>query len=151
MDGEAFTRVFINDSEHTECTPVMGAVGDKVIRPDMTFVLWPEPNTRAVIKPKPAALWLLLRDFKPFTSPYTLNSFKVDRPTFSPKQSRYPAVAIATIFGCQTDNACCQSRFIISDDLRLSLCGAMLAEGLTRTALGASKRRTYMINGQSAT
>ena len=98
MDGETFSCVFINDSEHAEGSTIMGTVGDKVIRPHMAFVLWPEPNTRTVIKPKPAPLWLLLRDFEPFTSPYTLNSFEVDRPTFSPKQSRYPAVAIAPIF-----------------------------------------------------
>jgi len=98
MDGEAFTRVFINDSEHTECTPVMGAIRHKVIRPDMTFVLWPEPNTRAVIKPKPATLWLLLWDFKPFTPPYPFNPFEVDGPAVSAKQSCYPAITIAPIF-----------------------------------------------------
>jgi len=151
MDGEAFTRVFINDSEHTECTTVMGTVGDKVIRPDMAFVLWLEPGAGAIIKPKPAVLGLLLRDFEPFTSPYAFNAFEVDRPTFSPEQCCNPAIAITAIFRSQTDNIGCQRRFIISDDFRLSLRGAMLAEGLTRTALGTPKRRTYMINGQSAT
>ena len=98
MDGKAFTRILINDSQHAERTTVVSAVGYKIIRPDMTLMLRSTSDAGAVIKPKSTALRLFLWNFKPFTSPDTFNPFEVDRPAFSPKQSRYPAVAIATIF-----------------------------------------------------
>ena len=63
MDCQAFSRVLIYDGEHAEGAAVMGTVSDKIIRPDMAFVLRPQPYAGSVIEPKPTALRLLLRDF----------------------------------------------------------------------------------------
>ena len=62
-DGEAFASELINDAQHAEDLPIMGAILDKVIRPDMTFVRRPEPHARSIIQPQSPALGLLLRDF----------------------------------------------------------------------------------------
>ena len=77
MDGKTFARILINHCQHTEGAPIMSTVGDKVIGPDMTFMLRSPPDAGAVIKPKPTALWLFLWDFKPFTPPDAFNPFEV--------------------------------------------------------------------------
>ncbi len=51
MDSETFPCVLINDSEHTKGSTIMGAVGDKVIGPDMTLMLRSMSDAEAVIKP----------------------------------------------------------------------------------------------------
>ena len=51
MDGKAFTRILINDSQHAECTTVVSALSYKIIRPDMTLMLRSQPDAGAVIKP----------------------------------------------------------------------------------------------------
>jgi len=51
MDCQAFPRILIYDGEHAEGAAIMGAVSDKVIRPDMALMLRTEPHARAIIKP----------------------------------------------------------------------------------------------------
>ena len=47
MNGETLTRILVDYTEHAENFTIMRPVLNKVIRPDMTFVLWPEPDARA--------------------------------------------------------------------------------------------------------
>lgn len=148
MDGEALSRVFINDGEHAEGPPVMCSVSDEVVGPYMTFMLRSQPHTGTVVKPEPAALWLPLWDFKPFAPPDPFHSLNVDSPSVATEQSRNPAVAISTILLRQADNSGCQMRFIEGHNLRLTLCGTVLAENMTRTALGYAEHIAYMVNGQ---
>ena len=82
----------------------MGAALYEVIGPHMVRALWPEPDTRSVIEPKPAALWLFVWDFQPFTPPDALNPFIIHRPTRLPQQSGDPAIAVATVLSGQLDD-----------------------------------------------
>lgn len=123
----------------------------RVSRPAKKRRLWPETNAGAVIKPEPAAFGLLLWDFKPLAPPDPFNPLEVHIPTITPKQSRNPAIAITTVFRSKANDISRQSDFVIPNNLWFSLCGTVLAKNIARTALGTSKRRTNMINGQSAT
>jgi hypothetical protein len=85
MDGEALSRVLINDSEHAESPPIVRPVSHEVIGPNMPLVLRPQPHAGSVVKPEPSTLGLLLWDFKPLASPYPFNPFEVYVPAFAPK------------------------------------------------------------------
>ncbi len=50
-DGEAFAGELIDYAQHTEHLAGMRTVLNEVIRPDMAFVHWPQPDTGAVIQP----------------------------------------------------------------------------------------------------
>ena len=83
----------------------------------MVRALWPEPNARSVIEPKPAALWLFLWNFQPFAPPDTLDPLVVHRPARAAQQRRDPAVTVATVLPSQLDDVGCQS-ILISAALR---------------------------------
>src|SRR5215210_1342013 len=54
-DGQALAGELVDDVEHAELAPVMGAILDKVIGPDMVGILWPQPDAGSVSKPEPSA------------------------------------------------------------------------------------------------
>ena len=64
-DRQALARVLVDDVEHPELPPVMGAVLDEVVGPDVVRMLGPQPDAGAVRQPEPAALGLLLGTFSP--------------------------------------------------------------------------------------
>ena len=103
-DGEALTRALVDDAEHAEDLPIMRAVLNEVIRPDMAFVLWPEPDARSIIKPEPSSFWLLHWNLKPFTSPNAVHALLIHMPTVCAEQRGDTAIAISPEPGCQFDN-----------------------------------------------
>ena len=81
---QAPTRELIDHGQHAEGTTVLGAVLDKVIRPDMarTLSLW--LNAGTVIQPQPAAFGSFLRHFKAFSPPDPIDPLQVHPPWPAP-------------------------------------------------------------------
>ena len=111
----------------------------------------PEPDTRAVIKPKPAALWLFVRDFQPFTSPDAFDAFVVYAPARLTQQGRDPAVAVTTVLPSQLDDISGEPSFIGTALRNLPLGRAVLAKRATGAALTHAKGLPHAINTQATT
>ena len=82
----------------------MRSVFNKIIRPDMIYMLWPKPNAGTVIEPKPLTFWLLTWDFKPLSTPDPLNPLRVHNPPSLAQKSRDAAIAITAILGRQLND-----------------------------------------------
>ncbi len=50
-DGYALVRELVDDIEHPVLPPLMGAVFDEVVRPDMVATLRAEADARSVVEP----------------------------------------------------------------------------------------------------
>ncbi len=57
-DREAFMREIADDVEHPVFLSLVGAILDKVVRPDMVRVFRPKPDARTIGKPEPTLLRL---------------------------------------------------------------------------------------------
>ena len=57
-DGQAFVGELVDDVEHPEPPPVVGALLDEVIGPHMIAMHWPQPDARAVRQPQSPAFGL---------------------------------------------------------------------------------------------
>ena len=64
-DGQTLAGELIDDVEHADPAPIMGAVLNKVVGPDVIAVLGPQPDTGAVVQPEPTALRLRPGTFSP--------------------------------------------------------------------------------------
>jgi hypothetical protein len=51
-DHQSFPRKFVNNVQHPDLPPVMCAVLDKIIGPDVIWTLRPQPDARTFIQPK---------------------------------------------------------------------------------------------------
>ncbi len=51
QDSQAFPGVFIDDVQYLEGSTISRAIYHEIIAPDMVLILWPEPDTGAVIEP----------------------------------------------------------------------------------------------------
>jgi hypothetical protein len=67
----------VEQVEHPILASIVGAVLDKVVGPNMSAVLRPEPNARSVGQPEPAALRLLMGNLQPLALPDTLDPLVV--------------------------------------------------------------------------
>ena len=112
MDGQALPGELVDDVEHAEGLAVMRAVHDKVVRPYVVPVRRPQPDTRTVIEPEPAPLWLLLGNLEPFTPPDALDTLQADPPPILLKQPVDAPVAITAEPGSQVDDRPCQDILI---------------------------------------
>ena len=135
-DGQALRRELVDDVEHAELTPVMGAILDEVVRPDMAGILRPQPDAGSVIEPEPSSLRLLLWHFQPLPPPDPLDPLRVHQPAGVSQQGCDAPVAIAAILGSQCDDVGGQRRFIFRLLEDLALCGAMLAQNPAGQPLG---------------
>jgi len=115
----------------------------------MVRALWPEPNTRSVIEPKPAALWLFVWDFQPFTPPDALNPFIIHRPTRLPQQSGDPAIAVATVLSGQLDDIGSKPILIFTASRNFALCRAVLTECAASSALTYAKGLPHTIDTEA--
>jgi hypothetical protein len=77
-NGQAFARELVDDIEHAELAPVMGAVLDEVVTPDVVGILRPQPDARAIVEPEPPFLGLLLRHFQPLPPPDRLDPLRYE-------------------------------------------------------------------------
>ena len=57
-DGKALMGELVDDVEHAEPAPIVSAVLEEVVGPDMIAVLGPEADAGAVVQPEATALGL---------------------------------------------------------------------------------------------
>jgi hypothetical protein len=83
LKGQTFPGIFIHDDKETERSPIGGAEGDKVIRPDLVTGRGPKADTRAISQPEASAFRLLLRDLQPLLPPDAFHTFMINAPAIS--------------------------------------------------------------------
>ena len=135
LDRAAFARVFIDDREHSKHPPVVGAVLDEVLRPDMGSLLGPQADTGPVIEQQSPPSWLLPGHFQARLPPKPLNSLVVDVPTSPSKQGRDPAVAVTAEPRCELDDPANELRLIVRCLELATLCRSSLLEHTTGSSL----------------
>ena len=150
-DGQALVGELVDDVEHADLAPIVGAVLDKVVGPDVVAVLGPEPDAGAVGQPEAAALRLPGGNLQPLASPDPLDPLVVDEPSSPAQQLGDLAIAIAAILASQLDGVGRQPLFVFTALRDLTLRRAMLAERRTGAALGDGQPPSNMLDAGAAT
>ena len=65
MRIQAFPRELVDDVQHAIFPPIVSAIFDEVVRPNMVWILWPQPDARSVIEPESSSLRLLIWNPQP--------------------------------------------------------------------------------------
>src|SRR5262249_8488733 len=131
--------------------PVMGAVLDEVIGPDMIALLRAQPNARSVGQPESAAVGLLRWDLQPLASPDALDPLVVDYPARLPQQFGDLAIAVAAVLPGKLDNIGGETPLVVTTARDLALRRAMLPERRTGATLGNVQLRSHLLNAGTAT
>jgi hypothetical protein len=126
-DGQTFAGKLINQGHEPDTATIMGLGFDKVAAPDVIAMPGPKPDARAVVQPKPASWPMFSGYFEPLTAPDPLHAITTDPPASLDQQGGDPAIAIASVLRSQSDNRSRQRILIRSDDCRVSLRSAWLA------------------------
>lgn len=104
-DRQAFMRELVDDVEHAILSPVMGAVLDKVVGPDMVGPLGAKADAGSVREPEPTSFGLSGWNLQPLASPDPLDPLVVDHPACCRAQQRGDlAIAVAAITADQFDD-----------------------------------------------
>lgn len=107
--------MLVDQREHTNRSPVAGAIGDEVVAPDVILLGWAQPHARSVGEPQSLPFRLLLRDFQPLLTPETLHALVIDRPSLAPQERRHPAVAVAAVLAREFHDPLEQARLVARD------------------------------------
>ena len=150
-DGQALVGELVDDVEQANFAPVMGALLEKVVGPDVVGALGPQPDARSVGQPQPAALGLPGGDLQPLASPDPLDPFVVDQPAGSAQQFGDLAIAVAAVLPGQLGNVVRQPGFVVTAPRNLALRRAMLVERRAGTTLGNRQRASNMLYAGAAT
>ena len=126
----------VDDIEQTDLAPVMGALLEKVVGPDVVGAFRPQPSARSVGQPQAAALGLPGGDLQPLASPDPLDPLVVHQPTGPAQQLGNFAIAVAAILPGQLDDVGGEPCFIVAALRKLALRRAMLAKSGTSAPLG---------------
>jgi hypothetical protein len=129
----------------------MAAVLDEVVGPDVIAVLWPQPNTRSVGQPQPAALGLFIGHLQPLALPDALDPLVIDRPARLAQQRSDLAIAVATVLPGKLDNIGRKTLLVVTAPRDLALCRAVLPERRTGATLGDVQLRSNLLNAGAAT
>jgi hypothetical protein len=141
----------VDDIEQADFAPVMGALLEEVIGPDVIGAFRPQPDARSAGQPQAAAFGLPGRNLQPLASPDPLDPLVIDQPTSPAQQFGNLAIAVATVLPGQLDNVGAEPCFIVSAVRKLALRRAMLAKGGTGTPLGNRQRLANMLDADTAT
>ena len=150
-DGQTLAGELIDDVEHADPAPIMGAVLNKVVGPDVIAVFGSQPDAGAVVQPEPPALRLPGRNLQPLAPPDPLDPLVVDQPAAPAQQLGDLAIAVAAILPGQLDDVGCQPLFVLTALRDLALLRAMLAERCTGAALGDGQLASNMLDAGAAT
>ena len=94
-------------------SPVMGAVLEEVIGPDVVAVLRPQPDAGSVRQPEPPAFGLFAGNLEPLTPPDALDPLVVDQPAGPAQQRCDLAIAVAAVLPGQRDDIGGQPLFVV--------------------------------------
>src|SRR4029079_13458127 len=111
----------MDELEHAVMFPVLVAIRDEVVGPDMVRVFRPQPDARSIIEPEPASLGLLLRNLEPLPPPDPLDALVVHHPPGVPQHGCDPSIAITAVLGGERDDVGGQSCLIIPHRWNLAL------------------------------
>ncbi len=80
VDGQAPSRVLVDHDEHANGSPVVSAICDEIVRPDVVGELGTAADARAVGEPQTASFRLFLWDLEPLLPPDALDPLVVHVP-----------------------------------------------------------------------
>jgi hypothetical protein len=150
-DRQAFMGELIDDVEHAELAPLVGAVLNEVIGPDVIGMLWPQPDAGAIGEPQATSFGLFGRDLQTLPLPDPLNPAIADRPARLAQQGSHLAIAKTTVLPSQFDNIDGETFGVFSAPRDLALRRAVLPERRTGTALGDMQMRSHMLDAGATT
>src|SRR5215217_6420336 len=149
-DRQTLARELVDNVEHAISPPVMRAIFEEIVRPDVIGSLWPQTDAGAVGQPKTPTFGLLVWDFQPLASPDALNPAIANHPAGPAQQGCNLAVAVATILASQFDDICRQPLRIHATLWQLPLRRAMLPERRTGATLGHLQLTADVLNAGTA-
>jgi hypothetical protein len=130
----------------------VGAILDEVVGPDVARALGPQPDTRSVRQPEPAALGLLLGNLQPLAAPDPLDPLVVDDPARGRSQQlRDLAVAVAAVPPRELDDVGREPFLVVPAPRKLALRRAVLAESRAGAALGDLELVSDVLDAGAAT
>src|SRR3954465_1180844 len=88
-NGQALVGELIDDVEQADLAPVMGALLEEVVGPDVIGALGPQPDARSIIQPQASALGLSGGDLQPLASPDPFDPLVVDQPACPAQQNAF--------------------------------------------------------------
>src|SRR6478735_8229611 len=151
-DRQAFMRELVDDVEHTILSPVMGAVLDKVVGPDMVGPLGAKTDAGSVREPEAAAFGLSGRNLQPLAPPAPLDPLVVDHPACRRAQQRGDlAIAVAAIAADQFDDVGDELLLIVSAARDPALGRAVLPQHAADPPLRNLQSEPNMIDAGAAT
>ena len=145
-DRQALVGELVDDAEHAEPPPIVGAVLDKVVGPDVVGVLRSQADAGAVGEPKASTLRLLGRDLQPLAPPDPLDALVVHEPACSPQKRADLAIAIAAVLAGELDEVGRERLLVVTAPRHLALRRAMLTERPAGPALGDPQGQHDMID-----
>ena len=96
-DSQTLPCELVDDVQHSVFSPVICAILDKVVRPDVVWILRAQSDAGSVFEPKAPTLLLLTRNFKPLPSPDPRDPLRVHSPAILPQHRRDAMIAIAAV------------------------------------------------------
>jgi hypothetical protein len=84
-DRQALAGKLVDDVQHPVLAPVMRAMLDEVVGPDIVGILRPQAHARAVIEPETRPHWLTSGNLEPFATPTAFDALHVHRPAVAPE------------------------------------------------------------------
>jgi hypothetical protein len=146
-DRQALVGELVDDVEQPEPAPVVGAVLDEVVAPDVVGPLRAQADAGAVREPQPPALGLARRHFQPFAAPDALHPLVVHDPARrGPQQLRDLAVAVAAVPPRQFDGVGSEALLVVAAPRRFALRRAVLPERRAGAALGDGQFPSDMLD-----
>ena len=89
-DGDAFPGELVDHVQHAELPPVVSAVLDEVVGPDVVGIFRPKSDAGSIVQPQPASLRLPGRDLQPFLAPDPLDALDVHSPAGGLNRPGFP-------------------------------------------------------------
>jgi len=148
----------VDDGEHPNGPPILGAILDEVIGPDMIGPLgsscWKHafgmmPDARSVIEPQTAAFGLLLWHFQPFPAPDPIDSLDADAPAFLDQQLADPPIAVTAILLGEPHDRLGERSLVVADLRVPALRRARLPDDSARATLRDGKLRAHVVDARS--
>src|SRR5215218_3336510 len=148
---QALVGELVEDVGHAVLPPVVGAVLDEVVGPDVVRALGPQPDAGAVRQPEPATLGLLFGGLQPLAAPDPLHPLVVDDPARRrAQQLRDLPVAVAAVPAREFDDVGRELFLVVPAPRGLALRRAVLAEHAAPPPLGHPYGDTDVLDAGAA-
>jgi hypothetical protein len=151
-DRQAFVGELVDDVEHAIFSPIMGAVLDKVVGPDMVGPLGAKADAGSVREPEPTSFGLSGWNLQPLASPDPLDPLVVDDPACRrAQQGGDLAIAVAAVSADQFDDVGDELLLIVATARNPALGRAVLPEYTADPSLRNLQSEPDMVDAGTAT